>query len=592
MALAPNTSSSSSIQPNWMSSLNLATYNFSLYLTSVDVWNTPELLKNDIPILNSQRAYLIAQSGHTADFGIDNVAFTSRAINGTEESMYTSVSTIQFDIHEVLGFRLYKNLLEYIKLYNYASFQQSKFILKLEFVGRDSNTDAIKKYPATLFFQLGVQDITASISAQGTQYNFICTTQSRNGLDIARAPTAVSAEGIVSLNDYITNIEASLNENEANMRRRRPEDQVNIVSKVWKITTGPGMSEFLSQPISGVESNSASLSQQKETGTAIVSIPSNTNIVGYLYTELNKIIPGLIEQRESARWEESIPKITVTPAIEIEESRDNLTNQITQILEIKVDVSSTFDREPADTPAEENSNRSNPLLQNTFLNNMTSHISKRYDFLYTGLNTEIMDIELNINAQFFNSMPPSFGTKTNESIVPQVTPTDTDGPETGNNSVPPRTLDSVVESVREIDQTRAADQNALESSTDATASRSQSLFNPSEVGFMNMSMDIKGDPYWLGLADVFPSSDSFRTTAVRDQSRGDVLIAFLNYLPSQDMARFGSQRGRELDYLTSGVYTVQSISSRFQSGAFTQTLEAVKRDDLTVELVKNRMEQL
>jgi hypothetical protein len=109
---------------------------------------------------------------------------------------------------------------------------------------------------------------------------------------------------------------------------------------------------------------------------------------------------------------------------------------------------------------------------------------------------------------------------------------------------------------------------------------------------MNLNMDIKGDPYWLGAADAFPNNDAVNNTVVSDRANGDVLIAYLNYLPTQDIARVGQQRRGELDYLTSGIYTVQSISSRFQSGAFTQTIEAVKRDDLTTELVKNRMEQL
>jgi len=593
MALQPNIRSLSSIKPNWMSKVNLPTYNASLYLTSVDVWNNPDLLKNDVPILASGNAYLISQSGHTADFGIDNIAFTSRAINGSEATMNTSVSTIQFDLHEVLGFKLYKNLLSYIKKYNYASFQNSKFVLKMEFLGRNPGSDTIVKHPATLFFQMGVQTINASISAQGTMYNFICTTQSRTSLDIARSPTAVSASAVNTLQDYFSNVEAALNENEANIRRERAEDQVNVINKIWKIEPGPGMQEFLSQPIHGVGSLSAAISQQQGAGQALISIPSNTNIVSYLFTELNKIIPGLTERRRDARWEESIPKIIVTPSTRIQEDRDETTNQIIQELTIFADVAQTFEREPADTPAEENANRSDPRLQNTFFNNMTNFICKRYDYLYTGLNTEITNLELNINAQFFASMPPSFGTRTNESIIPQTTPDpDATDPRRANNSVPPRTLDSVIELTSEHEQTRAADQASVETTTDGTASASQHQFNSNETGFMNLNMDIKGDPYWLGAADAFPNNDAVNNTVVSDRANGDVLIAYLNYLPTQDIARVGQQRRGELDYLTSGIYTVQSISSRFQSGAFTQTIEAVKRDDLTTELVKNRMEQL
>lgn len=593
MALQPTIRPSSSIKPNWMSTVNLPTYNISLYLTSVDIWNTPDLLKNDVPILRSGNAYLIAQSGHTADFGIDNVAFTTRAINGSEATMYTSVSTIQFDLHEVLGFKLYKNLLEYIKKYNYASFQNSKFVLKIEFLGREPVTDTISKHPATLFFQLGVQSINANISAQGTMYNFICTTQSRTSLDVARSPTAVSASGINTLQDYFTNIEAALNENEANMRRSTPEDQVNVISKRWIIEAGPGMSEFLSRPIHGVGSLSAAVSQQQGAGQALVSIPSNTNMVSFLFTELNKIIPGLVERRRTARWEEAIPKIIVTPSTVIGEDRDETTNQIIQELTIFVDVGQTFDREPAQTPAEENANRSDPRLQRAYFENLSEFICKRYDYLYTGLNTEITNLELNINAQFFNTLPPSFGTSTNESLIPQTTPDpDANNPRRASNSPPPRTPVSVIEMTADYEQTPAGDQTGLESTADGHASESQSQFSSSDTGFMNLNMDIKGDPYWVGAADVYPTSESVNSTVVSDRATGDVLIAYLNYLPTQDIARVGQQRRGELDYLTSGIYTVQSVSSRFQSGAFTQTIEAIKRDDLTTELVKNRLEQL
>ena len=109
---------------------------------------------------------------------------------------------------------------------------------------------------------------------------------------------------------------------------------------------------------------------------------------------------------------------------------------------------------------------------------------------------------------------------------------------------------------------------------------------------MNLDLQIVGDPFWCGASDAFPDQSTVANTAAEKGSQGNVMIAFINYLPSQNVALSDGQARGRFDYFTSGVYRVTSVSSRFQGGQFSQSLTCVKQDDLTASLVKNRLERI
>jgi hypothetical protein len=60
-----------------------------------------------------------------------------------------------------------------------------------------------------------------------------------------------------------------------------------------------------------------------------------------------------------------------------------------------------------------------------------------------------------------------------------------------------------------------------------------------------------------------------------DYSKRDALVSFLQYNPNaEDLLEF--QRRGPVDLVSSGIYKLTKIESRFQGGKFTQTLSGFK----------------
>lgn len=584
-----------SLQDNWFTSVDLPTYNFSLYLVSDTVFNSPDLLRNDAPLLRSGQAILIAQSGKTASFVMDNVAFTTSALQGSAETAHSTVSTINFDLHEVLGFELYEAIYQDMLRLNYPTLADAKFVIKLYFQGRAVGTGTPVKFPGTFLFQCSIQQITASLGPQGTVYNWTVNCQSRFTQDMSRQASAVTVRSIRTVQEFLTGVQSGLNQNERRLRQETPDQQVDVVHKEWEIRADASMSPLLSELMQGVQEGSSGTSGT-EPGTVEFTIPPNTNVMAFLFETLNQEIPALRTMREEAEWEEGLPKVIVTSHTEIDTRQvDPQTNRITHRIIIDITLGRTFDRPPAQPPSEEQANRESLRVQNSYLNSLDPHIFKRYDYMYTGMNTEVLEVDLTINANYFASIPPSYNTQSmaGGQFVPLTSATE----KTSNNATGPRPSSLPQNGAQGVQQdhsqSSSSDNNTTAGDGSANVNEQLDMITGSlNAAFMTMNLEIVGDPFWCGASDAYPTSDMVQNTSTGANRAGDVLVAFINYLPSQNVAMFENQRRGRFDYFTSGVYVVTSISSRFQAGKFTQTLSLTKREDLTSNLVKSRLERL
>ena len=99
----------------------------------------------------------------------------------------------------------------------------------------------------------------------------------------------------------------------------------------------------------------------------------------------------------------------------------------------------------------------------------------------------------------------------------------------------------------------------------------------------NLTMTVKGDPWWMGNPDAYTLG---RENNTETSKKYDTLIMVINFLPDESLADADKQYKPILDISVSGVYYVHQVTTRFQGGKFIQQLEASKKDDLTVALVQ------
>ena len=105
---------------------------------------------------------------------------------------------------------------------------------------------------------------------------------------------------------------------------------------------------------------------------------------------------------------------------------------------------------------------------------------------------------------------------------------------------------------------------------------------------INFNIEIKGDPFWQG--NTFKAHVQGKDTSP-NISNTSLLISLLNYNPNPEDLLERQVRG-PVDMISTGVYSVRSVESRFQSGRFTQNLLGFKDTNTNPALVLNQIIQI
>jgi hypothetical protein len=217
-----------------------------------------------------------------------------------------------------------------------------------------------------------------------------------------------------------------------------------------------------------------------------------------------------------------------------------------------------------------------------------SRIYRKYNYMYTGENTEVLSFRLNFNSLFFQSTPPANGNSD------AVTSKDGAGPD---NGVQVQRTSRDIETVkRKLTVTRSATSNEA-NATQAPGGNAgppqsdpysilakdffQSLQKSTQYSALKGELEIIGDPFYVatgGLGNYVPKILRPGLTAdyEADFNGGQVLIN-LNFRNPVDIdEKTGLVKFDPEKISFSGVYMIKKIRSHFREGVFKQTLEILR----------------
>ena len=103
-----------------------------------------------------------------------------------------------------------------------------------------------------------------------------------------------------------------------------------------------------------------------------------------------------------------------------------------------------------------------------------------------------------------------------------------------------------------------------------------------EEDFLNMTLEIKGDPFWMGTGTTISGTE----VKLADVRQATVYIAFLTYRPEESVAYTENQRRGELDTAASGIYEVFKADQKLSAGQFTKHYIALETETLVRLLCK------
>ena len=193
-------------------------------------------------------------------------------------------------------------------------------------------------------------------------------------------------------------------------------------------------------------------------------------------------------------------------------------------------------------------------------------VHKKYNYWFTGENTEVLDYEVEFNALYYTSLSPNFSNEAREQKDLELQENLASG------------------AVGPSDQ---SSQNGVGQSADEAARAASVLYSP--VDFARMEMTILGDPDFIQQGDIFYRAGKNFSPFLDDGSinyDSQEVFCEVNYNTIEDYnEETGEAKPKEI-LLKSGVqfdrtgtkgliYQIISVKNKFNKGTFTQDLEGL-----------------
>lgn len=597
------------VSTNWMSTVDSPAYRWTLYIVNDRVWeDVSKLYGSDTAVTNKNEAMIIAKTGVTTEFSLDNFVTVSTVTPGQQHGN-TTPGIMQFDIFETMGFTFLDRVLKAgINIGKQANLYAQNYVLKLEFIGRNPSTGFSVTNPSIFFYRIKINQIRSTTGPEGTRYNVIGWSLNKHSQLEAQTSTALTVKDVTTVQSFIDGLQESFNDSmiegmaggreayESGMAI--PYKQIKIVfdkTTTIKNDPVPSINNFV-LPIAEMGAGANTQTSGGQDGSKDdpknkdISIGPDTNISNYLVEYINKNCLTWVEHRN----ESSKVGVTYSLSVGLETEYPVVPNtayaqynRAPELLIFTIKVSRNETTPPDDLKIH-NENFDSPAYQNSKIKRLP--IEKSYSFLYSGLNTEVLNYQIDVENLYFMVNQPAGGIYSdanletyapsvpNKITSPYVEDINIGGP-TGYGNTVKGTVAYVGTDEQQVSATVQSD---------AVKVNLASKMSKRDIDAYNFSMEIKGDPYWMGNMMVDVQGDG--TLEVPDYDSRDALITFLQYQPSNNLLT--TETKGPVDFVSSGVYKLNKIESRFQGGRFTQTLSGYKDPTSNIVHILNHIEKL
>lgn len=595
------------VTPNWLSTVDSPTYRWSLYIVNNQIWNEPNLIGNDDAALNNSQAFIIAKQGVETEFSIDNFMSLARITPGQRHGNATP-GVIQFDLFETLGFTFMDKMLSAGKaLGKPANLYSQNFILKLEFLGRDPVTGGSVPFPGVFVYPVKLNQIRSTTGPEGTRYNIIAWSALKHAQTESVTDVPVTVENIITIEDFMKNFENAYNQSQKDLMNPGDRDKL-LPSKQIKIVfdesthqrphgnhkiNGKSLDWFHlpSKAYAGTSNIGDSTRTGQSTGPAGSNInpDSNTTVVE-AETNIQMALEKNITNNCPAwnEWVLEASKYGNTPHIVVEantsypliisgaKSVAPLYGNVEPIL-VTYTIKIAYNVTTYDASISDGNDKLNDTTHQT-KRFKELPIEKSYTYLYSGLNTEVINYQLDVQNLFFVIDQPGSATYVSgkdsqgqQQFAPGEITDSLFISDIKQSSVELGYFNPVVGSVAKPNSPAEGKLNEFTYSSDSAIARRLQDMAKREFDALNFNMEIKGDPHWMGNMQAVVQGKLEEI----NHSKQDALISFLQFNPNADKLLTEQIKG-EIDPISTGIYKLVTVESRFQGGRFTQTLQGYK----------------
>ena len=616
-------------KPNWCSTVDSPTYKLTWYIVSNKVFNNPKLLDNipdkytnnatDNMAVSKSEAVVIAASGETSEYSLENLVLQSRISPGSSTGN-TTTGAFQFDIYEPGGFLLMNRILSLSHAFNFGNIQSAKYVLKVQFVGRTVESSTPIAFPGTFYYPMMLSTINASSGPEGSQYNIVAANVHKIAVAASKIVTDIKVTNVKNVQSLLDNLETALNAHEKNIRKLQVTESDLVNSKYWKIKVDPTFEKYLSKYVKPSQVDMPGTGHKASGWTADSAqyiLHKNQNVVTYLTNILTKQVPefynnfqatGSANKKNTGEINNTLSGegnraseisatysnefIKITPSVNYTDEIDPYTNTNQEEVVLTIALHTSHTNPQTDVKKQQEATIKASYQSRRF---ELLPIYKAYNFLFSGSNSEVLDFNLNFNQMFYLTRDPSEGVNLpnsdnenagNAGAVTKVTKTVSIPKYLSNTTISSATAITQLENIAYVIKVPESTSQSNADEPNAVVAVDQAEINAASHDFIMFDITIKGDPYWLGTPGS--SVTAAKGSTLIDSLDEDSLIIFINYLPDN-----GKTNGeRRLDIASSGVYKILEVESKFQLGKFTQSLKGMRDRNSSTDLIKTKLLQI
>ena len=618
--------------PNPLHSYPSYTYSLSLHLLTKDEWNaialSGEYTPSNVLIASAGRydnSSFIRNQNFTDDFYIENLILNS-VIGQTENNSGSNSIDLSFTIIEPYGVTLLDRIIDATKELNppEPNYLEASYLLQIDFFGSDDTGTIVHPIPnQTKHIPIRILSMDINVTVKGAEYKFTACPYNHGAFSQATQQTPANFEitadtiqEFFSISEppkgYTQDTRSEQVDNGYGQgtiyRKKSYASAVNAWNETLKNKKDlevPDVIDFVFDPDIAkakiVEkgklppkwapysdlSDKQAIAKGETTGLAadinfniktyaINSGSSIESVLNYVIKNSSYILDQIVNpadfngdlnkyiaakknlENEPFWWYKIIPKVILLDYDKIRQKRGRLIQYHVvkyAIRNMKVDFAP-------------GAKATKPL--------------KVYNYIYTGLNRDILDIDIKFNAAYYTSVTSNAGKGLAEQGVAEQNESadkvDYSGQQDANAIQPVKIVPIVG------DQRSQATGQAQSGKSVLAGDAVRSILNSSQGDMLNLSLKILGDPQYIKQDDIFyPPDQNDPQNLITDNGSiktdgGQVYVQVSFNAPTDINESTGMvyYNPKYATSLFSGMYSVLTVESEFSRGQFTQKLEMVR----------------
>jgi hypothetical protein len=593
--------------PNPLGNFNSYSYHISLIM--------PDEPNGKMASIANTSGVIIAETGKTANFYIDKLVLNSVAPS-SDSGLKSTVLTGEITILEPLGFTFFDRFFAAKSLSGWKSLSDSFLLLKLSFNGWNSNgSPAARIFPS--YIKIKSYDVECDFDINGSRYTIKFVAASNLALeDEALTPKRTFGSEIKeTLADSISEFETEFNK--AIKHTQNADNAPPDTGDIYKFSLGPYLSEKNLEMQIEPDSESTT-SQRAADGKLYFQYDGNMNVQDALKSLCNQskgiadLMTKLDENKRIDPTSAPDSKLLRYYVVDIDVSYGKFVNSLKRyqrIYEYQIDLVPRPEIEYM--PPDADGSASDRYRQ-YFAEGV---LAKRYDYYFTGQNTEVLDAKFDFNTMWTDRL--NAYVRKQRDATPSITEEARESEQNlgalkkGISGSFPQTFSAFFGFLNKIgtgerymeqipanfsmnelfsyklspftDPNEPDGVNAIESPTDENEKEVQAVIEARAyrgivLPLIKTEIIIRGDPFWID-----PAAISNRTGTQVNFNSGTKMFYFKMRTSEPHDATTGLHPILGKNTI-SAFYYVTRITSTFEAGKFTQVLNG-SIDPTTVGVV-------